>query len=363
MDGFDDLLPSRDALQNPFEDPFAKARSSSPDPWASFGQTVPSFNEESFAFGGNTSPTAFTHNAFADTEPRGFHDHLGVDDARPHDEEPPSEQESQHEERPDPLDTAAFNAAEAAAEAEEAAAQAANGTSRGFRESISTESEEPLKPSEPEPSAVASPIAEAPAKAPTPPPARRTSVAEVPNRTLGHVSRGSTASFSSQTLKTEPAAFNPLNQASTLERSIAGLSIGGEALGGWQGADGWQTQTHYAPPEPAARPTQQDSDSDDDDQPIAQTIAKRAASREAAQRAASVSTLNTLGLLWYQFHTKPSTSISSAPATKKENGIQPVFVITVDDPQRVGDPIRAYTMYTVHTKVIPVALSWNQPVD
>ncbi|KAH7907478.1 Vps5 C terminal like-domain-containing protein, partial [Hygrophoropsis aurantiaca] len=28
---------------------------------------------------------------------------------------------------------------------------------------------------------------------------------------------------------------------------------------------------------------------------------------------------------------------------------EPVFVITVDDPQRVGDPIRAYTMYTVHT--------------
>lgn len=28
-----------------------------------------------------------------------------------------------------------------------------------------------------------------------------------------------------------------------------------------------------------------------------------------------------------------------------------MFVITVDDPQKVGDPIRAYTMYTVHTKV------------
>ena len=31
--------------------------------------------------------------------------------------------------------------------------------------------------------------------------------------------------------------------------------------------------------------------------------------------------------------------------------IAPVFTITVDDPQRVGDPIRGYTMYTVHTKV------------
>lgn len=31
--------------------------------------------------------------------------------------------------------------------------------------------------------------------------------------------------------------------------------------------------------------------------------------------------------------------------------IQPVFIITVDDPQKVGDPIRSFTMYTVHTRV------------
>ena len=43
-------------------------------------------------------------------------------------------------------------------------------------------------------------------------------------------------------------------------------------------------------------------------------------------------------------------STSSGPP-RKEGEIQPVFVISVDDPQRVGDPIRAYTMYTVHTKV------------
>ena len=40
MDGFDDLLSSsRAALEdNPFANPFGNARSSSPDPWASFGQ-------------------------------------------------------------------------------------------------------------------------------------------------------------------------------------------------------------------------------------------------------------------------------------------------------------------------------------
>jgi sorting nexin-1/2 len=36
---------------------------------------------------------------------------------------------------------------------------------------------------------------------------------------------------------------------------------------------------------------------------------------------------------------------------RDENGIRPVFVITVDDPQKVGDPIRSFTMYTVHTQV------------
>ena|ERR1700730_14922622 len=40
----------------------------------------------------------------------------------------------------------------------------------------------------------------------------------------------------------------------------------------------------------------------------------------------------------------------TAPPAKKETGLQPVFTISVEDPQKVGDPIRAFTMYTVHTK-------------
>ena len=46
-----------------------------------------------------------------------------------------------------------------------------------------------------------------------------------------------------------------------------------------------------------------------------------------------------------------STQAQAAQRPTDSNGIQPVFVVTVDDPQRVGDPIRAYTMYTVHVKV------------
>ncbi len=307
--GFDDLLaPSRDVMNNPFQDPFSQARSSSPDPWASYSTVVPSFNEEALAFGSTTSPTALTHNAFADVG--GFQDHQSEDYAT-HDfrrDEPPEQEEHtpQDEETPpspaDPLDTAAFNAAEAAAEAEEAAAAAASSglptgmvtsQSRGFRESISTEAEEPAKPLDPEPSRTPTPpiAAEQTPKPSSPSPERR---ADVPGRTVGHVSRGSTASFSSsQALhKAEPASVNPLVQPSTLNRSIAGLSIGGETLGGWQGASGgWQTQTTYTVPEPSRTQNHSVSDDDDDDdRPIAQTMAARAASasREGAQRASSV---------------------------------------------------------------------------
>ena len=307
--GFDDLLaPSRDVMDNPFQDPFSQARSSSPDPWASYGTAVPSFNEESLAFGSAISPTALTHNAFADVG--GFQDHQSEDhtthgfqrDESPEQEEHKPQEEGAAAAPADPLDTAAFNAAEAAAEAEEAAAAAASSglptglvtsQSRGFRESISTEAEEPSKPSEHVPSRTPTPPTDAQQtpKASSPLPESRT---DVPGRTVGHVSRGSTASFSSSQVlhKAEPTSINPLDQPSTLNRSIAGLSIGGETLGGWQGASGgWQTQISYSVPTPSLNQNQNvsDDDDDDDDRPIAQTMAARAASQRAASvRAASL---------------------------------------------------------------------------
>lgn len=36
---------------------------------------------------------------------------------------------------------------------------------------------------------------------------------------------------------------------------------------------------------------------------------------------------------------------------RSEGPIPPLFVISVEDPQKVGDPIRAHTLYTVHTRV------------
>ncbi|KAI0666816.1 Vps5 C terminal like-domain-containing protein [Trametes maxima] len=340
MDSFDDLLaPSRDILANPFEDPFAKPRSDSPDPWASYGHDVPSFNEEAAAFG-STSPTTTRYDAFADTG--GFHDFRDSAAADDHHDTTPSQT---HEEgAPDPLDTAAFNAAEASAEAAEeskpvAAAQVTSPTTPGFRESISAEVEESPQPEERHiPPRDPTPPVEQPKKASTPPLDSTTTSSDTSPRPHGHAPGSSTASLASShtaPAKAEPIAYNPLDQPrSTFERSIAGLSIGGEALGGWQDSGGWHSsQSTFgvaAAPSHVSRERSVSDDDDDDDRPIAQTIAARVASREREQA--------------------PTSVTGSSAAVKRDNGIQPVFVISVDDPQRVGDPIRAYTMYTVHTK-------------
>jgi len=40
--------------------------------------------------------------------------------------------------------------------------------------------------------------------------------------------------------------------------------------------------------------------------------------------------------------------IRRPPPGKKETGLQPVFAIIVEDPQKLEDPIRAFIMYAVH---------------
>lgn len=123
--------------------------------------------------------------------------------------------------------------------------------------------------------------------------------------------------------------FSPLDPPTGLgfDRSFAGLSLGGETLGGgWGTAQSPFGATHF---NQVSANQSEDDDDDDDDKPILQTRASLQAQAAAAANAGAAAAA------------KPPTG---------QNGLQPVFVITVDDPQRVGDPIRAYTMYTVHTK-------------
>ncbi|KAI0923926.1 hypothetical protein AcW1_006742 [Taiwanofungus camphoratus] len=301
MDGFDDLLSqSKNALDNPFENPFAKARSSSPDPWASYGQaSQTAFTEdEHSAFLGarSTTPTVEAHEFHAD-------DSAGFQYSAP---------------EPDPLDIAAHTS--------DAAEQPISPTSPGFRESISASIEETAKLEETQPTK--SPSPQATPTSPMPPPAARPTPSDIPAPRPVHASRASTASITSsiQASKAERAFQTPLDQplATGIERSIAGLAIGGESIGGWQGS-----QSKFAGASSSAsilRDRSESDDDDDDDRPILQSAR---ISADRIQRAAMA---------------KPIS------ASRTDNGIQPVFLVTVDDPQRVGDPIRAYTMYTVHTK-------------
>ncbi|KAI0057475.1 Vps5-domain-containing protein [Artomyces pyxidatus] len=319
MSGFDDLLKqsSRALEENPFDDPFAQPRASSPDPWSTYTQpSVPSSN----AFDYGTTPAFEDHSTSTPTE----ESHAFAVHSAP-------------EEPSDPLDSANLESEE---EGEPPAKTISSPQYSGFKESVESEpvitAPDPVRKPEPVvtslPPRSPSPIGpeSPPRRAPSPPvvtpstpspasaepfarppsPAAPSS-ARLPQRQ--HVSQPSISSFSPASPKaSEPPRLvvSPLEQTTT---SFASLALGGESFGGWDGA-----QSAFINSSAAVSATQDDDD-DDDDKPL---------------------------------RPRPSepTSPTPVPAPKRENGLQPVFTITVDDPQKVGDPIRGYTMYTVHTR-------------
>lgn len=271
MDGFDDLLaPSRSVLEsNPFADPFAK-RSDSPDPWASFHQPSASGFQDSdtntFGDDRSTTPTmdepshSADYNGFAETES------IANDD---------------------PLEAAALTSDAQEVEAPRSpVVKPQEVTSPGFRESIShspERSESPVR----QPSPPSAPVEAEPAPiSPTSPISSEPAVRiESPfvspkNPTFPSPPTSSSPPPSKQSF------YNPLDQVGGLgiDRSFAGLSLGGEALGGWQGSSSSQNawgSSSIAPSE--------DDDDDDDDKPILQARMRVQAHAQAqAQAAASV---------------------------------------------------------------------------
>ncbi|KAH8093274.1 Vps5 C terminal like-domain-containing protein [Cristinia sonorae] len=333
MDGFDDLLaPTRSALEsNPFEDPFAK-RSGSPDPWSNVYQQSSGF-EDHDAFGGGFGESSatpatgkYSHLDSIDSGGFGAPDPLDSATANQEDDAPVHEEPSKPETSPK-TDTSPI--------------------SPGFREKTTSPSTSTSQPplaieeeDKPSPAPTAAPKRHVPAPLTTIPSSQP--IISTPSESPTSVSRPIVVSSqpSTQSSPTRPIAsstttspkqsvFSPLDQPQTtglgFERSFAGLSIGGEALGGWGNDQSPFGATHFN--QVSANQSENDDD-DDDDKPILQTRASLQAQAAAAANAAAAPS-------------KPPTD---------QNGLQPVFVITVDDPQRVGDPIRAYTMYTVHTK-------------
>ncbi|KAJ7043672.1 Vps5 C terminal like-domain-containing protein [Mycena alexandri] len=100
--------------------------------------------------------------------------------------------------------------------------------------------------------------------------------------------------------------WGPLDSPAPITRSYPNLALGGEPE--WQ--ENWSNDRSP----PTRLPTEDDSD---DDKPVLQTV-------RHPERADTL---------------KPT-----------KDGLPPIFQISVDDPQKVGDPIRSFTMYTVHTR-------------
>ncbi|KAF8906285.1 Vps5 C terminal like-domain-containing protein [Gymnopilus junonius] len=302
MDNFDDLLaPSRQALEN---NPFADHRSGSPDPWATPFATHDAEN----AFGSTSEHFISPDPSYASssTDFGSFSAEVGT------------------AKKPDPLYSDTHN------EEDDDNEPLGNLRSPGFRESVATSTFSETATIRPDHIEEFDTHISASSSA-TSEPSSSSSAVEKPDTT---VSTPTTAHTPTKTPSRPSSGFNSVPPSAMeatyrspleapfggIERSLGGLSLGGESLGGWQSEEQtpWQSeQFTHTPLPPKAAPIDDDSD---DDKPILQAYSKQL-DREGPP-----------------------------PIPRNDNGIQPVFVISVDDPQKVGDPIRSFTMYTVHTR-------------
>lgn len=245
MDGFDDLLaPSRSVLEdNPFADPFAK-RSNSPDPWASPFANTTDDNDRS------VTPTTDSY-ATADHSERSSIAGGSVAGSIP---------------LPDQLDSTVHTADNDGDKDDEPLGRVASPRSPGFRESIPAAFSEiaTIRPTEKEESgpAVSTPSLDSFRSAT--PTIGAEIVSPLPQTRHTIQASWSAAPPSPSTSKSE--VVSPLTQPApiTIDRSFAGLALGGESPGGWQSEEGaWGNDF------PAS--TSADDDSDDD-KPIGQSV-------------------------------------------------------------------------------------------
>lgn len=261
MDSFDDLLaPSRSILEeNPFEDPFAKPRSGSPDPWSSFVQQQ------------HLLPS---HTDNIDYFKSGFEDHLSATQTS----ESHVTSEHGHGEQTsvaapaDPLDAATVTAEEhedkQSASHSDAHPDTTTPRTPGF--GIFTSSTEDQSQT------VAGPRSDSPLhdKALAIPAADEASAA---TSELLRAEEPMPSQLSSpqepisSPMSPERAIVSPLDQSpQNIDRAFSSLALGGESPGGWQ--TGWGSHDHTsAPTIPSATIATFNDDDDDDDTPIGQT--------------------------------------------------------------------------------------------
>lgn len=245
---FDDLLA------DPFEDPFAKPRSGSPDPWATFSHQA--------------AVTAEAPDAFADSYNSPYDEHRSTT--------PTTESymtgergESSQGSVVDPLEAAAVNADEDLPDPSDPTSP----RTPGFRESISVlnPSDHTQTISEPEPATppVRSPTSPVSASLPPAPASAR---APSPPR---HSPKDTTSPFPSHSRSTSKVinpVVSPLERppASAIDRSFAGLSLGGESVGGWQSDQGSWANDYQSTS--SVSNVGSATEDDDDDEPILKSL-------------------------------------------------------------------------------------------
>ncbi|KAI5999338.1 Vps5 C terminal like-domain-containing protein [Pisolithus orientalis] len=298
MDGFDDLLAqsSRNVLEdNPFANPFAQPRSSSPDPWASYAQ------------------------AQQDLQPA----HTQIDYFKSGFEE---------ERSATPTNDSHFNGVEqstqAAVDPLDAAAQTADDNEDERATGSTHVNSESDVPSRTPGFGTFVPTAGNDAKAlGHAEPERQSPSRKHANTEMWTEDTPATTSPMLSSKKPSPASERAPETSLDRPRSpsLHQAFSAPEHLDEPRWHSAWEANGHTSalttPSFAAAAATGADDDDDDDDTPIGQTAKFRSRSAERA-----------------------------APVTRSDGSIPPLFVISVDDPQKVGDPIRQFIMYTVHTR-------------
>ncbi|KAF5387361.1 hypothetical protein D9757_005745 [Collybiopsis confluens] len=318
MDGFDDLLaPSRSILENnPFNEdnnPFGSStgRSGSPDPWASpFGNQDAWGEEQS-----STQTTAINYHQLPSPVTPAFSE--TSTDSTP--------EQSETAETADPLDSAAANAASSDEEDNKPLGYKRTSVlkSAAFKESegpaVEKKDKEVVKP-EDAPQELKRETSERKVK-------DEKAEAGTPNSPESPLVFSETATIRPETLEeperhsTPPTLASSTSSSSGPNSSTAAWGPPASPIsgGGW-GEHEASFESAMSASEPVMFKAQEEDDSDDD-RPLAQSLS-----------------------------TTPKQNQSAARSLSTRDSLPPLFTITVDDPQKVGDPIRSYVMYTVHTR-------------
>lgn len=287
MSGFDDLLKqsSRALEENPFEDPFARPRANSPDPWSTYTHQSaaldsPTFEYDTSGFGGVSTATQALESHDEPASPSAVEPHAFASPTIPSDPldsaNLPADDETEHSTKP--ATSPRFSSftermgtvppsITSEPPADSSASVPESDPPRTAHPTLPSITSAPTSPSV-QPSSPVTPLSAVPADSvehtdpPSPPPpssARLPQRQDAPHPSI-HVpfdSSSSTESNSPHHVITSPLDQPPVT-------AFASLALGGESFNGWDGAQS-AFVNHASIPSSVQ---EEDDDDEDDDKPL-----------------------------------------------------------------------------------------------